>query len=396
MKIKLYQINPTRDKQHRMFRSLDKVASFVDCVPCIDSSIYDKVFDGEVDAHDLEGVYMIFNVHRPDGYIGRSLSISDVVEVECDPVNGGPVPGFFYCDTVGFKKVEFKPGDPLRYQAEIVDRFGAIATIKDRDKALEELWKVFGDIPMDPETECIEENFNVDPCSIEYRSNFFPAGTHREEIWKWFDERHSRGVAWLLYHNLEGSSMDSVEPKYFQRMKLCKACDSELCIFNPDGICMFPMITGRLAKIDDNGCHACVCNDADTAAVAESPSELVIDLGGDMELVSQMDTSVKKVDGTWEELNTLYISLRNKETDLMQDVVMVRGSNQLPDGPTSVDCKVWTDESSEDPTESFEIPIYREPAEEEDEKTNCELGLYDCNGCTIDGQCDRQAEEEEG
>lgn len=27
----------------------------------------------------------------------------------------------------------------------------------------------------------------------------FPAGTHREDIWHWFDERHSRGVAYLLH-----------------------------------------------------------------------------------------------------------------------------------------------------------------------------------------------------
>lgn len=27
----------------------------------------------------------------------------------------------------------------------------------------------------------------------------FPAGTEREEIWHWFDETHSKGVAWLLY-----------------------------------------------------------------------------------------------------------------------------------------------------------------------------------------------------
>ncbi len=26
------------------------------------------------------------------------------------------------------------------------------------------------------------------------------AGIHREEIWHWFDVRHSKGVAYLLYH----------------------------------------------------------------------------------------------------------------------------------------------------------------------------------------------------
>lgn len=56
------------------------------------------------------------------------------------------------------------------------------------DKELESLWREFTDIPMDPVTECIEAPF-LD----------FPASTHREEVWHWFDERHSKGVYYLLY-----------------------------------------------------------------------------------------------------------------------------------------------------------------------------------------------------
>lgn len=58
----------------------------------------------------------------------------------------------------------------------------------EEDRKLEELWDKLEDIPMNPETECLEEPF-LD----------FPAGTHREEIWHWFDERHSKGVHYLLY-----------------------------------------------------------------------------------------------------------------------------------------------------------------------------------------------------
>ena len=42
---------------------------------------------------------------------------------------------------------------------------------------------------MNPETECIEEPFMG-----------WGAGIHREEIWHWFDQRHSKGVVYLLYH----------------------------------------------------------------------------------------------------------------------------------------------------------------------------------------------------
>ena len=47
-----------------------------------------------------------------------------------------------------------------------------------------ELWSRFGDIPMDPETEEIECDWNG-----------FKKGTHREEIWHWFEETFSVSVA---------------------------------------------------------------------------------------------------------------------------------------------------------------------------------------------------------
>ena len=59
------------------------------------------------------------------------------------------------------------------------------------DRRVEELWQEFADIPMNPVTECMEAPFQV-----------FPVGTSREDIWKWFDEHHSKGVVFLLY-NLE-------------------------------------------------------------------------------------------------------------------------------------------------------------------------------------------------
>ena len=61
-------------------------------------------------------------------------------------------------------------------------------TIAERDKLLEQLWGGLEDIPMDCDTECIEAPF-LD----------FPVGTYREEIWHWFDERHSKGISYLLY-----------------------------------------------------------------------------------------------------------------------------------------------------------------------------------------------------
>lgn len=50
------------------------------------------------------------------------------------------------------------------------------------------LWNEFGDVPMDPATECIEEDW----CG-------HPAGTHREDIWRWFEETFNVRVADLMY-----------------------------------------------------------------------------------------------------------------------------------------------------------------------------------------------------
>lgn len=56
------------------------------------------------------------------------------------------------------------------------------------DAEVEELWKSLDDVPMNPETERMEQPFLI-----------FPADTPREDIWHWFDKHHSKGVTYLLY-----------------------------------------------------------------------------------------------------------------------------------------------------------------------------------------------------
>lgn len=51
------------------------------------------------------------------------------------------------------------------------------------DYALKQLWAELTDIPMNPDTERMEAQFL-----------HFPAGTEREDIWHWFDERYSKGI----------------------------------------------------------------------------------------------------------------------------------------------------------------------------------------------------------
>ncbi|MCD8054971.1 MAG: DUF3846 domain-containing protein [Lachnospiraceae bacterium] len=105
MNITIYQINESRDENRVMFQSLAKLARFQGSTE-IDSRIYDKVFSGEVPSQDLEQVYQIFNLNHPKEYRGRSLSVSDVVEI-LDDESGKST--FYFCDSFGFAKVDFHP-----------------------------------------------------------------------------------------------------------------------------------------------------------------------------------------------------------------------------------------------------------------------------------------------
>ena len=40
---------------------------------------------------------------------------------------------------------------------------------------------------------------------------------------------------------------------------ICEECMSEICAFNPDGICMFPAVYGRTPEINEvDGCLDCL------------------------------------------------------------------------------------------------------------------------------------------
>lgn len=157
MKISIYQINSDRDKDQVKFMGL-RFLEKVNASHNVDPSLYDRVFTGDVSCRDLEAVYTMFNPPRRDDFYGHSLSVSDVVEVvdpegcpelvgrirfynssatfeectytdesfflqeirdardvgrtiEVNDLRGLHVPlvenGFYFCDSIGFKKIEF-------------------------------------------------------------------------------------------------------------------------------------------------------------------------------------------------------------------------------------------------------------------------------------------------
>lgn len=106
MKIEIYQINHLRDFHRVKFISLKSLEKFQGSSG-VESNIYDKVFEGSVPCSNLEEVYTLFNTSYPEGHVGHSLSVSDVVKV-CYNQPGLEM-GFYFCDSVGFKKIAFEP-----------------------------------------------------------------------------------------------------------------------------------------------------------------------------------------------------------------------------------------------------------------------------------------------
>ena len=99
----IYQINTDRDNNRVCFLGLDTLERFQHS-KAVDPVLYDRVYDGKLDCNSLETIYEKFNINHPADYKGRSLSVSDVVEIrESDTLN----PGFYFVDSIGFKSISF-------------------------------------------------------------------------------------------------------------------------------------------------------------------------------------------------------------------------------------------------------------------------------------------------
>lgn len=190
MKIKIYQINLERDTKRIAFESLELLEQYQGNKE-INSTLYDKVYEGEVDCAGLEDVFQMFNLDHPEDYKGRSLSVSDVVEVVESPKLVGIIetefrkerytdypsyaaaqnmlreqkteftahdyfgldvpavePGTYFCDSIGFKKIDFdasaaklEPEDTIRV---VLLEPGKLARITEIGQTLEKMQAVVG------------------------------------------------------------------------------------------------------------------------------------------------------------------------------------------------------------------------------------------------------------
>ena len=76
----------------------------------------------------------------------------------------------------------------LKFSWDKIEISGAdcLKEINTQDELIEAMWNTLEDVNTN-ENDYIEQNWFV-----------FDKGTHREYIWHWFDEHHSKGVGWLM------------------------------------------------------------------------------------------------------------------------------------------------------------------------------------------------------
>lgn len=145
MNIEIYQINMERDLNRVAFCSYGQLSEYQGSSD-IDTSLYDKVYEGAVEASDLEDVYHIFNLEHPPEYRGRSLSVSDIVKVTDGETNIEP--GCYFCDSFGFQKVDFHPEEARESSIDTIRVVllepGKTARIVDMDRSLEGMQKTVG------------------------------------------------------------------------------------------------------------------------------------------------------------------------------------------------------------------------------------------------------------
>jgi hypothetical protein len=70
---------------------------------------YETVYDGQIETNDLNEIFEMFNINHPQGFMGHSLSMSDVVEL----YNGdNDNREFHYVDRFGFTPIRFGGSEP--------------------------------------------------------------------------------------------------------------------------------------------------------------------------------------------------------------------------------------------------------------------------------------------
>ena len=98
-KCRIYQIKP--QSKEFLFLPYKKIEEQGFAVP--PSEAYTMVYDEPLATDDLDEIFYIFNCRHPQNYCGRSMSVSDLVELYDDNESI-----YYYCDTTCFIPVKIQ------------------------------------------------------------------------------------------------------------------------------------------------------------------------------------------------------------------------------------------------------------------------------------------------
>ena len=130
MRVALYQINSDRDTFNTKFMSW-RWRTDHDYI--ILPEEYDKVFDGDIQARSLAEIFVLFNVMPPEGFVGHSASVSDVIAIYDENDN----PSYHFVDSAGFVDVDFG----MRYAVDALQKQDSPISIREYMASIEnEKW----------------------------------------------------------------------------------------------------------------------------------------------------------------------------------------------------------------------------------------------------------------
>jgi hypothetical protein len=88
--ITVYQLDINNNDIFRDYEFVTRRGTF-------DINAYHKVWEGKMHINSLNKIYEVLNLVKPEGYVGHSLSVSDILIVDGE---------MFYVDDLGFVKLE--------------------------------------------------------------------------------------------------------------------------------------------------------------------------------------------------------------------------------------------------------------------------------------------------
>lgn len=112
MKIKIFQ-TLKEDYADSYTYSREALLDVYDGKAVVDSSVYKCVYDADFNQTDLEKIFVLFNLTKPEGFTGHSMSPTDVIYTASDNK-------YHFCENTGFTEVLFDENQVKESKIKVV------------------------------------------------------------------------------------------------------------------------------------------------------------------------------------------------------------------------------------------------------------------------------------